>query len=57
MRAFDAFSIEDGEDIADALVERIGRGIARRVATALATGIEEDEPRLFPLWNELKEIA
>ena len=43
MRAFNPFSVEDGEDVADALVERVGRGIVRRVAAALAAGIEEDE--------------
>ena len=30
MRAFDPFSVEDGEDVADALVERVGGGAARR---------------------------
>ena len=43
MRAVNPFSVEDGEDVAEALVERVGRGIVRRVATALAAGIEEDE--------------
>jgi len=43
MRAFDPFSGEDGEDVADALVERVGRGIVRCFAAALAAGIEEDE--------------
>jgi hypothetical protein len=43
VRAFDPFSVEDGEDVADALVEYVSRGIVRRVAAALAAGIEEDE--------------
>jgi hypothetical protein len=43
VRAFDPFSVEDGEDVTDALVERVSRGIVRRVAAALAAGIEEDE--------------
>jgi hypothetical protein len=43
VRAFDPFSVEDGEDVTDALVEGVSRGIVRRVAAALAAGIEENE--------------
>jgi hypothetical protein len=43
VRAFNPFSVEDGEDVADALVECVGRGIVRRVAAALAARIEEDK--------------
>jgi hypothetical protein len=43
VRAFNPFRIEDSEDVADALVERICRGIVRSIAAALASGIEEDE--------------
>jgi hypothetical protein len=41
--AFDPFNVENGEDVAHALVTRIGRGVVWRVAAALAAGIEEDE--------------
>jgi hypothetical protein len=43
VRACNPFRVEDGENAADALVERISRRIVRRVAAALAAGIEEDE--------------
>jgi hypothetical protein len=43
VRAFNPFSVEDGEDVADTLAEGIGRGIVRRITAALTAGIEEDE--------------